>query len=144
MPRFRAPSSSSSERTTTRRGGGHPRFERSRWARPEPRCLLVDGDVELLPGPRLVETSGHVPGHQSVLLDLPESGPVLLAIDVVSMQGAFTPDRSASPLDDDEGGLRASTRKLLNVVERENAALTIFHHDGAQWAALKTSPAWYA
>ncbi len=46
---------------------------------------LVDGDLELLPGIELLETSGHVPGHQSVLVRLPQTGPVLLAIDAIPM-----------------------------------------------------------
>lgn len=38
------------------------------------RIRLVDGDTELLPGLELIETSGHVPGHQSVLVRLPKTG----------------------------------------------------------------------
>jgi N-acyl homoserine lactone hydrolase len=33
------------------------------------RLRLVDGDLELLPGLRLVLTAGHTPGHQAVLAD---------------------------------------------------------------------------
>jgi N-acyl homoserine lactone hydrolase len=49
----------------------------------------VDGDTELLPGLTLLETSGHTPGHQSVLVRLPQTGPVLLAIDAVVMERFF-------------------------------------------------------
>lgn len=125
--------------------GGNSRYDASRpyWDRPELNYRTVDGDVELLPGLRLLATSGHVTGHQSVLVDLPETGPVLLAIDAVSIERAFTPDRVASPIDQNEAELRASTGKLLDLVEREHVALTIFHHDGAQWARLKKAPEWY-
>ena len=44
---------------------------------------MVDGDTELLPGVTLIETSGHAPGHQSVLVRLPKTGAVLLVIDAV-------------------------------------------------------------
>ena len=40
----------------------------------------VEGDVEILPGTHVIETSGHVTGHQSVLLHLPNTGAVLLPI----------------------------------------------------------------
>lgn len=125
--------------------GGNPRYDASRpyWDRPDLNYRTVEGDVELLPGLRLLATSGHVIGHQSVMVDLPETGPVLLAIDAVSMARAFTPDRIASPIDEDETDLRASTARLLDLVDREGVALTIFHHDGAQWAALRTAPEWY-
>ena len=78
-----------------------------------------------------------------MLVRLPNSGPVLLAIDAVMMQRSFTPDRRASPLDDDEEQLRASTRKLLALVEREQVPLVVFGHDGEQWKTLKKAPAYY-
>jgi N-acyl homoserine lactone hydrolase len=126
--------------------GGHPRFAntRSQWDRPGMRYRLVEGDVELLPGLELIETSGHVPGHQSVLVRLPETGPVLLTIDAVGAQSAFTPDRQAGSMDEDEEKLRASTRKLLDLVQREQVSLVIFGHDGEQWQTLKKAPEAYS
>jgi len=72
---------------------GHPRFAaiRAHWDHPALRYRLIDGDTELLPGLTLLETSGHTPGHQSVLVRLPQTGPVLLTIDAVMMQRLFTP-----------------------------------------------------
>ena len=99
---------------------GHPRFAsaRSHWDHPSLRYRLVEGDTELLPGLTLIETSGHVTGHQSVLLRLPRTGPILLAIDAVMMERLFTPTRNAWPLDENEEQLRAVRRScvtLLNV-----------------------------
>jgi N-acyl homoserine lactone hydrolase len=125
--------------------GGHPRFAptRAHWDHPALRYRLIDGDIELLPGLTLIETSGHAPGHQSVLVRLPRTGPVLLAGDAVVLQRLFTPDRRAWPLDDDEEQLRASTRKLLDLVAREQVALVIFGHDAEQWQALRKAPDYY-
>jgi N-acyl homoserine lactone hydrolase len=124
---------------------GHPRFApaRDHWDQPGMRYRLIDGDTELLLGLKLIETSGHAPGHQSVLIHLPQTGWVLLAIDAVTMQREFTPERKAWPEDDNEDQLRASTQKLLDLVEREHVALVIFGHDGQQWQTLKTAPAYY-
>ena len=124
---------------------GHPRFAhaRSHWDHPALRYRLVNGDTELLPGLTLLETSGHAPGHQSVLLRLPQTGGVLLALDAVMMQRLFTMDRKAWPNDDNEADLLASTRKLLNCVEREQVQLVVFGHDGEQWKTLKKSPQSY-
>lgn len=96
-----------------------------------------------MPGVTLLETGGHAPGHQSVLVRLPQTGPVLLAIDAVMLQRLFTPDRAAWPVDDNEEQLRASTRKLLDLFEREQVALVVFGHDGEQWQTLKKAPAYY-
>jgi N-acyl homoserine lactone hydrolase len=124
---------------------GHPRFAaaRAHWDHSALRYRLIDGDTELFPGVTLLETSGHAPGHQSVLLHLPESGPVLLAIDAVMMQRTFTVGRKAWPTDDNEQQLRASTKKLLDLVEREQIKLVVFGHDGHQGQSLKKSPEYY-
>jgi len=125
--------------------GGHPRFAwaRAHWDDPALHYRLIDGDTELLPGLTLIETSGHTTGHQSVLVRLPNAGPVLLAIDAVMMQRLFTPDRKAWPHDENEEQLRASTRKLLEIVERDSVPLVVFGHDGLQWQSLKKAPDFY-
>src|ERR671937_840040 len=87
----------------------NPRYAaiRPQWDQPMERIRLVDGDTELLPGIELIETSGHVPGHQSVLVRLPETGPVLLAIDAVAQAAAFDPEqRKLGPFDMDEASVR--------------------------------------
>jgi N-acyl homoserine lactone hydrolase len=124
---------------------GHARFAaaHAQWDHPALHYRLIDGDTELQPGLTLIETSGHTPGHQSVLVRLPQTGPVLLTIDAVMMQRLFTPDRQAWPVDDNEEQLRASTRKLLDLVERQHVALVVFGHDGQQWQTLKKAPAYY-
>ncbi len=124
---------------------GHPRFAtaRAHWDHAALRYRLVDGDTELLPGITLFETSGHAPGHQSVLVRLPQAGPILLAIDAAVLQRTFTVERKAWPTDDNEQQLRASTRKLLDLVEREQIKLVVFGHDGHQWKSLKKSPEFY-
>jgi N-acyl homoserine lactone hydrolase len=124
---------------------GHQRFAASRphWDLPVARYRFVDGDTLLLPGLELIETGGHVPGHQSVLVRLPATGPVLLTIDAVANQESFRPDRQVGPLDLDGEKAIASTRKLLELAQREQVALVIFGHDGQQWETLKKVPEHY-
>ena len=123
---------------------GHPRFAaaRAHWDHPALHYRLIDGDTELLLGLTLIETSGHAPGHQSVLVRLPQTGMILLAIDAVVLERLFTPDRKAWPIENEEQ-LRTSTRKLLDLVKREHVTLVIFGHDGQQWQTLKKAPAYY-
>jgi N-acyl homoserine lactone hydrolase len=125
----------------------HPRFgmTRAHWDDPRLRYRLVDGDSELLPGIELIESSGHVPGHQAVLVRLPQTGPVLLAIDAMPRDiTGFTPEtRPIGPFDMDEAGVRASTRKLLDLAQREGATLIIYGHDAEQWQKLRTAPEYY-
>ncbi|MDQ6833838.1 MAG: MBL fold metallo-hydrolase, partial [Chloroflexota bacterium] len=122
-----------------------PRYAdiRPQWDQPMERIRLVDGDTELLPGLELIETSGHVPGHQSVLVRLPETGAVLLAIDAVSFAAGFTRDKQDDGSDPDAAAIRASMNRLLDLVEREKVGLVIFGHEGKQWEGLKKLPEYY-
>lgn len=126
-----------------RSGNARLAAARAHWDHPGLRYSFVEGDTEILPGLTVLETSGHVLGHQSVLLHLPQTGPALLAIDAVPLQRLFTPDRQKSPVDDYEEQTRASTRKLLDVATREQAKLVVFGHDGQQWQTLKRAPEYY-
>ena len=107
------------------------------------RIRLVDGDTELLPELELIETSGHVPGHQSVLLRLPKTGAILLTIDAVPFGEGFTRDQQDDGSNPDAEATRASTIKLLDLVEREHIGLVIFGHDNEQWKTLKKVPEFY-
>ena len=123
----------------------NPRYAATRpqWDRPMERIRLLDGDTELLPGLGLIETSGHVPGHQSVLLRLPKTGTVLLTIDAVPFGEGFTRDQQDDGSNPDAERGRASTLKLLHLVEREPVGLVIFGHDQEQWKTLKKAPDFY-
>ncbi len=125
---------------------GHPRSAgvRKRWDDPALKYRFVDGDTTLLPSVKLIETSGHVPGHQSVLVQLPNTGPVLLAIDAVPLAAWMDADtRVIHPNDLDEATTRASTRKLAGLAQRERVKLIIHGHDAEQWQMLKRPPGFY-
>lgn len=123
----------------------NPRFAsiRSEWDQPMERIRFVDGDMELLPGLNLIETGGHVVGHQSVLVHLPKTGAVLLTIDAVPFGAGFTRDAQDDGSNPDAEAIRASTIKLLDLVEKERIGLVIFGHDMEQWETLKRAPEFY-
>jgi N-acyl homoserine lactone hydrolase len=123
----------------------NPRYAdvRAEWDQPMARIRLVDGDTELLPGLELIETSGHVPGHQSVLVRLPKTGAILLTIDAVPFGEGFSRDVQDDGSNPDAEAIRASTIKLLDLVERQQIGLVIFGHDKDQWETLKKAPEFY-
>lgn len=94
--------------------------------------LFGDGAV------RMIFTPGHAPGHMSFLVTLPQTGPVLLAIDA-----AYTLDHwenRALP------GLIHSAADAANSVERlrriakDTGALVVTGHDPEGWAAFRKAP----
>jgi N-acyl homoserine lactone hydrolase len=129
------------------RASNLPRFLATRpaWDLPDERYLQVEGDTELLPGVELIETSGHVPGHQAVLLRLPTTGPVLLPIDAMdATEESDPPTEQANPFDMDAVAAAASRRKLQAIRSREGVVLTIFGHDRHQWPTLRKAPDYYS
>lgn len=116
----------------------NPRFAalRLQWDQPMERIRLVGGDTQLLPGLELIETSGHVRGHQSVLVRLPITGAVLLTIDAVPFAAGFTRDEQDDGSNPDAEAIHFSIVKLLDLAECEQIGLVIFGHDTAQWAGV--------
>ena len=115
-------------------------FPRDIWDLPQLRYEMVDGDAELALGVELIESSGHVPGHMSVLVRLPKSGPLLLTIDAVYVQENLDTDNWAGQRDPETA--RASAHRLAAIADRENATM-VFGHDPAHWAGLRMAPAFY-
>jgi N-acyl homoserine lactone hydrolase len=102
---------------------------------------FIDGDSELVPGVTLLHTPGHANGHLSVLLRLPETGVVILAIDAIysrANRDASNYKIGANPTQ----GI-ASADRLVALAEQENALL-IYGHDPNQWQQLKKAPEKYA
>ncbi|WP_067563159.1 N-acyl homoserine lactonase family protein [Nocardia acidivorans] len=127
------------------RAGDVPRLlaAKEHWGAPGLRYREVDGDTELLPGIELIASGGHVPGHQSVLVRLPGTGPVLLAVDAIPNGMALdAAARPIFPFDTDEEQVRVSTAKLIDLAEREGA-LIVRGHDAEQWPTLRHAPEFY-
>jgi N-acyl homoserine lactone hydrolase len=104
------------------------------------RYQVVEGDVELAPGVRLLHTPGHTPGHCSLLLELPRTGPVLLAIDALYLPAVLERDNFKASWNEEQA--RASGRRVAALAE-ERSAWLVYGHDPEQWATLRKAPAWY-
>ena len=97
--------------------------------------LLGDGTV------RLWRTPGHAPGHQSIQVDLPESGTFLLTIDAAyttdHWEERALPGFVASAVD----AVR-SVRRLKLIAARTDATV-VTGHDPDAWATFKHAPEHY-
>lgn len=101
--------------------------------------VLLDGEVELFPGVRVLLGPGHVPALQAVLVELPRTGKVLLAGDVIDCEENLARDVWAAV---DPEAARASAARLVRIAEEEGAML-VYGHDAAQWRTLRLAPQWY-
>ncbi len=128
--------------------GKEARFEtcRSCWDRPELIYRQIEGDITLLPGIDLIMTNGHVVGHQSVIVHLPNTGAVLLAVDAIRDGDMLEPGidpRTKSMFDMDGEELIVGVEKIKSLMTKEQVQLSVFGHDGKRWQSLKKSPAYY-
>lgn len=130
------------------RAGSERRFEvcRENWDAPGLHYRLIDGDQEILPGIQVIVTDGHVTGHQSVLVRLPNTGSVLLAIDAIRDGDMLQPGvdpRALSMFDMDGDKLLEGVEKLQEVIEREQVLVAVFGHDWKRWQRLRHAPDYY-
>jgi N-acyl homoserine lactone hydrolase len=116
---------------------GHESFPNQYWNLPELHYELVDGRAEVLPGVEVLPTPGHVPGHQSVLLTLPETGTVVLSGDAVHVAASYELDNWGGHMD--PAAARVSAH-MLRELAAERQAVFLLGHEPAQVAQYPRFP----
>ena len=99
---------------------------------------LLDGDAELAPGITVLRSDGHTPGHQSLLVELPETGPVILAGDCCYWQDNI--DRELPPGVVWDPSRAAHSIKRLKTLARLVRGRIFPSHDPAFWAKAIKAP----
>ena len=97
--------------------------------------VFGDGSVTIL------STPGHTPGHQSLLVKLPNTGAVVLSGDAVHFKANWD-NRGVPANNSSKEQTLASMQKLSEIMAKEKAQLWI-NHDKAQRDTLKLSPEFY-
>jgi len=117
--------------------GGKPRFD------PNMPVTKLEGDRDVFGDGSVVilSTPGHTPGHQSLLVRLAHTGPVVLTGDLVHFQDNWDKRRVPS-MNSDAAQSTASMQRVADLLAREKAQLWI-NHDKSQRDKLKLAPAYY-
>ena len=115
-------------------------FPHQYWNLPHLRYELLDGESALFTGLEILLTPGHAPAHQSVLLRLPETGPVIICGDAVYCQENFDHDSWGGQADPETA--RKSAFRLRETAKREGAQL-FYGHDRNQARDIRYAPQAY-
>ncbi len=118
-------------------------YVRADYDRPELSWQTVEGDTDLFGDGviRLLETPGHAAGHMSVLLELADTGPVLLTADACDNQAQWDGKAYVRALHSREHA--ASSLQRLHRLAEESGALLVFGHDAENWAERAQAPTAY-
>jgi N-acyl homoserine lactone hydrolase len=102
---------------------------------------LLRGEITLVPGVELILSPGHVPGMQTVVLDLPDTGTVILASDAISLEEHLLEDRWEGYWNPKSA--RASARRMSSIAQARGGRI-FFGHDPAWWESVTKSPDHYS
>ena len=121
-----------------------PAYIRSDFDRPKLKWHFLEGektdDFDLFGDGtiRMIFTPGHAPGHQSFLINLQSTGPILLCIDA-----AYTMDhwenRALPGLVTSSADAAKSVQKL-RAIANQTGALVVTGHDPDHWRTFKHAP----
>lgn len=103
---------------------------------PDSEYLLVTEDFDLGPGFKILHAPGHTPGELAAMIDLPETGPVLLTSDAISRESEVVEGclDSVNPKE-----ALTSAHRILNLA-KARGAFVIYGHGPEQWGLLKKAP----
>ncbi|HYQ39004.1 MAG TPA: N-acyl homoserine lactonase family protein [Pseudomonas sp.] len=102
------------------------------------------GDYTLLPGLQAVATPGHTAGHMSLLVELPEGAPVLLAGDAADLRENLDDEVAPGLCWQDREDLALASIRRLKTLAAESGAELWPNHDMAFWRTLKRFPEFHS
>ncbi len=108
---------------------------------PKLKWRLIDGDEVLQPGIIAVATPGHTPGHQSLLVELPETGAVILTGDCANMRENIDNMVISGIFVDPVQSLHSL--KKLKMLQQLTKAKIFYGHDLELYKTMKKVPDCY-
>lgn len=115
---------------------GRPEFPGVYWDIPELTYLPVVGRSRIARGVEVVPTPGHAPGHQSLVVDLPQTGRVVLAGDAAFTRENLERAEIAAPDPVSAGRSLAEIRSLVG----DDLTRVFTSHDAAAWPRWRRAP----
>ena len=109
------------------------------------KSVLLDGDYDVFGDGSvvIVATPGHTPGHQSLLVNLRNTGPVVLSGDLYHYPAERTLKDFAPFAALGNAEMEVASKAKMEALLKEKKATLWIQHDILAYAQLKKSPAFY-
>lgn len=107
---------------------------------PDRKTVTLAEDTGIGPGLTVLMAPGHAPGQIALLIELPETGPVLWTSDAISRPAEIDERFDTAP--DPETAIQSAGR-LMRLAE-DRGAFVIYGHCPDQWGELRKAPESYA
>jgi N-acyl homoserine lactone hydrolase len=118
---------------------GKPSFPGVYWDIKELSYLPTSGRARVARGVEVVPTPGHAPGHQSLVVDLADTGRVVLCGDAAFVRENLERGEIRAP---DEAAAKQSLALIRSLV-KDDLARAFTSHDAASWSRWRTAPQTY-
>jgi N-acyl homoserine lactone hydrolase len=116
-----------------------PNFPAVYWDIPELRYVPADGRARVARGVEVVPTPGHAPGHQSLVVDLAETGRVVLTGDAAFTRANL--QRGEVPAMDETAA--SESLALIRSLVRDDLSRVFTSHDADAWGTWRHAPQAY-
>jgi glyoxylase-like metal-dependent hydrolase (beta-lactamase superfamily II) len=105
--------------------------------------IVLSGDHDVFGDATVIikSTPGHTPGHQSLYLDLADTGPIVLSGDLYHLDAQRRLNRIRDF--DFDGEQTATSRAAMERFLDQSGAQLWIQHELMDWATLKKTPAYY-
>ena len=115
---------------------GKPNFPGVYWDIPELTYVPTGGRSRVARGVEVVPTPGHAPGHQSLVVDLPETGRVILTGDAAFTRANL--ERGEIPAMDQEAAKESLA--LIRSLAKDDLTRVFTSHDADAWSTWRHAP----
>jgi len=118
---------------------GKPNFPGVYWDIPELSYVPASGRSQVANGIEVVPTPGHAPGHQSLVVDLAETGRVVLTGDAAFTRANL--ERGEIPAMDQTAA--NESLELIRSLVKDDLSRVFTSHDAASWSTWRHAPESY-
>ena len=118
---------------------GRPNFPAVYWDDPALTYVPTAGRARVAAGVEIVPTPGHAPGHQSLVVDLPEHGRLVLCGDAAFTRANL--ERGEAPAQDPAAA--AESLALIRALVKDDLDRALVSHDAAAWGSWRHAPLSY-